>query len=474
MAWGSPNLWRRFLDPSSCSGPCPTGWRLEVLEPPRDTAVQVGSQAHFNCTLSEVVLVGEATWYINGVAVQLDDADWTVTADGSHHTLLLRCARPHHTGEVTFAARDAVVSARLTVLGGWLALLVLLGCWTCRWVGRVGRFQPQKLLGALRVPPPRVDCTHSLFVTETHDPHFLRQSPNTAAHRLGGGLPAPSLCPRIRHQGPRGGAPGGQTQGAALTAPPNHAGLPDPPEDAEVVGRSNRSVTLSWVAPTSDGGGGLCGYRVEMKASATGEWQLCHKLVPGPECIVDGLAPGETYRFRVAAVGPAGAGEPVHLPQMVRLGELLPWSQRVRIGVQPEALRPPHAGDGVGQCKSLLTCSLAADPLEPPPAPPAPESRQVVAGEDLCLECEVAEAGEVVWLKDSEHIQLGGRFQAFSHGWRQTLVIHGFSAEDQGEYHCRPARDPISAAAIAFQGVSSKPRVWGWESGGNPGVWGWG
>ncbi|XP_071075350.1 obscurin isoform X4 [Desmodus rotundus] len=281
------------------------GWRLEVLEPPRDTAVQVGSQAHFNCTLSEVVLVGEATWYINGVAVQLDDADWTVTADGSHHTLLLRCARPHHTGEVTFAARDAVVSARLTVLG-----------------------------------------------------------------------------------------------------------LPDPPEDAEVVGRSNRSVTLSWVAPTSDGGGGLCGYRVEMKASATGEWQLCHKLVPGPECIVDGLAPGETYRFRVAAVGPAGAGEPVHLPQMVRL-----------------------------------------DPLEPPPAPPAPESRQVVAGEDLCLECEVAEAGEVVWLKDSEHIQLGGRFQAFSHGWRQTLVIHGFSAEDQGEYHCRPARDPISAAAIAFQVV---------------------
>lgn len=110
------------------------------------------------------------------------------------------------------------------------------------------------------------------------------------------------------------------------------AGIPDPPEDAEVVARSSRSVTLSWVAPASDGGGGLCGYRVEMKAAATGEWRLCHELVPGPECVVDDLAPGETYRFRVAAVGPAGAGEPVHLPQTVRLGELLhsPRLGRVR------------------------------------------------------------------------------------------------------------------------------------------------
>lgn len=103
------------------------------------------------------------------------------------------------------------------------------------------------------------------------------------------------------------------------------AGLPDPPEDAEVVGRSGHSVTLSWVAPMSDGGGGLCGYRVEMKEGSKGQWRLCHELVPGPECVVDGLTPGETYRFRVAAVGPAGAGEPVHLPQMVSLGEWLPW-----------------------------------------------------------------------------------------------------------------------------------------------------
>ncbi|XP_046321740.1 obscurin, partial [Marmota monax] len=283
------------------------GWRLEVLEAPKDVVVRAGAQAHFTCVLSEALPVGEATWYINGTAVQPDD-DWTITADGSHHTLLLRNAQLHHAGEVTFAARDAVTSARLSVLG-----------------------------------------------------------------------------------------------------------LPDPPEDAEVVGRSGHSVTLSWVAPTSDGGGGLCGYRVEMKEGSKGQWRLCHELVPGPECVVDGLTPGETYRFRVAAVGPAGAGEPVHLPQMVRL----------------------------------------AEPVEPvPPSPPTPVSRQVVAGEDVCLEVEVAaEAGEVVWHKGTECIQPSGHFEVLSRGRQQTLVIKGFRAEDQGEYRCGPAHALASMEAATFQVV---------------------
>ncbi|XP_049504771.1 obscurin [Panthera uncia] len=329
----------RFPSPASRPArsphtPDPAGWRLEVLESPQDAAVRAGGQVRFSCTLSEAVPVGEATWYINGAAVQPDDCNWTVTADGSHHTLQLRSAQPQHAGEVTFAARDAVASARLTVLG-----------------------------------------------------------------------------------------------------------LPDPPEDAEVVARSGRSVTLSWVAPASDGGGGLCGYRVEMKAAATGEWRLCHELVPGPECVVDGLAPGETYRFRVAAVGPAGAGEPVHLPQTVKLEPLEPV---------PAASAPVPA---VPTPVSSVPVPVAPVPAHPAPTPPPPESRQVAAGEDVCLECEVAEAGEVVWLKGAEVIQPSGRFQVLCQGQRRMLVIRGFSAEDQGEYHCGLTRDPASSAAASFQVV---------------------
>ncbi|XP_058286464.1 obscurin isoform X1 [Hylobates moloch] len=290
------------------------GWRLEILEPLKNAAVRAGAQARFTCTLSEAVPVGEASWYINGAAVQPDDSDWTVTADGSHHALLLRSAQPHHAGEVTFACRDAVASARLTVLG-----------------------------------------------------------------------------------------------------------LPDPPEDAEVVARSSHTVTLSWAAPMSDGGGGLCGYRVEVKEGATGQWRLCHELVPGPECVVDGLTPGETYRFRVAAVGPVGAGEPVHLPQTVRLAE------------------PPK-------------------PV--PPQSSAPESRQVAAGEDVCLELEVAaEAGEVIWHKGTECIQPSGRFEVVSQGRRQMLVIRDFTAEDQGEYHCGLAQGSTCPTAATFQVALSPASV---------------
>ncbi|XP_041519864.1 obscurin isoform X11 [Microtus oregoni] len=312
------------------------GWRLEVLEPPQDASVRAGMQASFTCTLSEAVPVGEATWYINGAAVQPDDTDWTVTADGSHHSLMLSNAQPQHAGEVTFAARDAVASARLSVLA-----------------------------------------------------------------------------------------------------------LPDPPEDAEVVGRSGHSVTLSWVAPMSDGGGGLCGYRVEMKEASTGQWKLCHELVPEPECVVDGLVPGETYRFRVAAVGPAGAGEPVHLPQMVKLAE------------PAEPVPAPTPASTSAQVPAPTPAPTPTSAPTPTPAS-APETRQAVVGEDVCLELEVAaEAGEVVWHKGTERIQPSGHFEVLSQGRRQMLVIKGFRTEDQGEYRCCPTRGPPSSGTATFNVVTT-------------------
>lgn len=87
----------------------------------------------------------------------------------------------------------------------------------------------------------------------------------------------------------------------------------------------------------------------------------------------------------------------------------------------------------------------------------------MAAGEDLCLECEVAEAGEVIWLKGTERIQPSGRFQLLSRGRQQTLLIRDFSAEDQGEYRCAPAWDPVSVAAAAFQGMSSRAQRAQWR-----------
>lgn len=121
---------------------------------------------------------------------------------------------------------------------------------------------------------------------------------------------------------------------------------------------------------------------------------------------------------------------------------------------------------------SLLMRSFSAEPLEPVPAPSALESRLVAAGQDLRLDCEVVEAGEVVWMKGTERIQPGGRFQVLCQRGRQTLVIRDFSAEDQGEYRCSPARDPTSAAAMAFQGASSRAQHVGVEELGGTLAWG--
>lgn len=97
--------------------------------------------------------------------------------------------------------------------------------------------------------------------------------------------------------------------------------LPEPPEEPQVLSQSSHSVTLSWHKPLGDGGGDILGYKVERKIPGVG-WQCCSQgLIQDTELTVDGLAPGEPYRFRVSAVNRAGASEAVHFPQMVQLGE---------------------------------------------------------------------------------------------------------------------------------------------------------
>uniref|UniRef100_A0ABM5GMQ0 Obscurin isoform X5 n=1 Tax=Pogona vitticeps TaxID=103695 RepID=A0ABM5GMQ0_9SAUR len=91
------------------------GWRLEFLQPLTDTTVTAGDQAIFSCVLSEAVPVHEVAWYINDVDIQPDE-HWGIEAEGNSYKLILKKAQPHHSGEVTFAARDAIVSAKLSVI----------------------------------------------------------------------------------------------------------------------------------------------------------------------------------------------------------------------------------------------------------------------------------------------------------------------------------------------------------------------
>nr|XP_060639350.1 obscurin-like [Anolis sagrei ordinatus] len=91
------------------------GWRLEFLQSLTDTTVTAGDQAVFTCVLSEAVPVHEVAWYINDVDIQSDET-WGIQAEGNTYTLILKKAQPHHSGEVTFAARDAIASAKLSII----------------------------------------------------------------------------------------------------------------------------------------------------------------------------------------------------------------------------------------------------------------------------------------------------------------------------------------------------------------------
>lgn len=92
------------------------GWRLEFLKPIVDTEVLAGDQATFSCLLSEAVPVSEIAWYINDMEIQPDE-NWEIQVDGNSYKLILKKAQLHHSGEVTFASRDAIASAKLSVVG---------------------------------------------------------------------------------------------------------------------------------------------------------------------------------------------------------------------------------------------------------------------------------------------------------------------------------------------------------------------
>ena len=71
----------------------------------------------------------------------------------------------------------------------------------------------------------------------------------------------------------------------------------------------DRGVALTWIAPTSDGGSPIAGYRIEIKESGA-EWRTAVNDTSSTTTtwLVSGLQNGRAYAFRVAALNSAGAG----------------------------------------------------------------------------------------------------------------------------------------------------------------------
>ncbi|XP_042163597.1 obscurin-like isoform X6 [Oncorhynchus tshawytscha] len=91
------------------------GWQLDVVSGLEDKVAVVGEKVEFSCVLTEPVPEAEVAWYSNGAELKNDNT-WAMQADGCFYQLVLRQASAMPPQEITFAARDAISMAKLTVI----------------------------------------------------------------------------------------------------------------------------------------------------------------------------------------------------------------------------------------------------------------------------------------------------------------------------------------------------------------------
>ncbi|XP_072297823.1 obscurin isoform X4 [Eucyclogobius newberryi] len=228
------------------------GWQLDVVKALEDKVAAVGEKVEFCVELNEPVPMSEVIWYTNGVELKPSDL-WAMKAEGSSYCLILKKAPLMPQQEITFAARDALSLAKLSIIT-----------------------------------------------------------------------------------------------------------VPDPPEDPEVLIKSNQFVSLSWFTPLHNGGSPILGYRVEMRLVDSVLWMPCHtEPVCNTEFVVENLMPGAAYRFRMAAINKAGAGEPVELPQTVQLEEpkkpSVSQDEKPKSDLGQSSLPPEAAAEDLAKKSQKLT-----------------------------------------------------------------------------------------------------------------------
>ncbi|XP_034146108.1 obscurin isoform X18 [Esox lucius] len=91
------------------------GWQLDVVNNLEDKVAVVGEKVEFSCMLTEPVPEAEVAWYANGAELK-NDHTWAMWADGCTYHLVLRKAPAMLPQEITFAARNTISMAKLTVI----------------------------------------------------------------------------------------------------------------------------------------------------------------------------------------------------------------------------------------------------------------------------------------------------------------------------------------------------------------------
>ncbi|KAF7650565.1 hypothetical protein LDENG_00123720 [Lucifuga dentata] len=90
-------------------------WQLDIVKGLEEKVAAVGEKVEFCVELNEPVPMADVAWYANGVELKPSDL-WAMRADGCSYRLVLRQAPLWPQQEITFAARDALSLAKLTII----------------------------------------------------------------------------------------------------------------------------------------------------------------------------------------------------------------------------------------------------------------------------------------------------------------------------------------------------------------------
>ena len=87
---------------------------------------------------------------------------------------------------------------------------------------------------------------------------------------------------------------------------------------------TKNSVTLTWQAPDSDGGGELTGYYVEKRSNYSTRWVPLNRApITMPTYTVRDITEGDDCEYRVAAANDAGVGPPSETTGIVTARDLV-------------------------------------------------------------------------------------------------------------------------------------------------------
>ena len=170
---------------------------------------------------------------------------------------------------------------------------------------------------ASTAPSPRAPSPTARATAHHVSASSKATSPDPARSGKSSGQPPSARTPVSNPLDPPSGSPGGPTPTVVdptnPPSPPANSGIPTTVPGPPTIGTAtagDASATVTWTAPTSDGGSPITSYTVTAADSTTpaNGGQTCTWTTGSLTCTVNGLTNGDSYIFTVTATNAVGTG----------------------------------------------------------------------------------------------------------------------------------------------------------------------